>query len=59
MQPYHPSARQAFFGASDPKGRRRLKSPQVHELPNFFISFLAHLLLMQNLWCVWEVKKRM
>lgn len=34
MQPSHPSARQAFFGASDPKSRRQLRSPQVYELPN-------------------------
>lgn len=35
-------------------GGRRLGSPQVHELPNFFFLislFLARLLLMQNLRC--------
>lgn len=39
MRPYHTSARRALFGASDPKGRRRLGSPQVHELPNFYHLF--------------------
>lgn len=39
MRPYRTSARQALFGASDPKGRRRLGSPQVRELPNFLSLF--------------------
>lgn len=39
MRPYRTSARQALFGASDPKGRRWLGSPQVCELPNFLSLF--------------------
>ena len=41
MRPCRTSARQALFGASDPKGRSRLGSPQVHELPNFFYLSLG------------------
>lgn len=42
MRPYHGSARQPLFGASDPGGRRRLGSPQVHELPNFYLCLGSH-----------------
>lgn len=47
MRPYRTSARQALFGASDPKDRRWLGSPQVCELPNFFIS----LSWLASCWC--------